>query len=208
MVNIRLFLIEGRVASDSVMADAEHVKKIPVENLANFLEWVVRFRTREEIYTDSQWERIRENFNLKSIEELIGAMRFIDLVFENGIETERSDLISDLKNLGFEQGKIELIINKLESAWDQFDDYLKRRRVEAIPDLTSLRWRIDIRYASSNYFRKPEVIALLRIGTSDRTERDEIYVELNKDKLSWLETIIGRIKREFLKAEEKLNQES
>lgn len=206
MVKIRLNLLKGKVAPKSTMADAGHMKKIPKEKLPDFLQWLVRFVVHREAYTDTRWERLREKFGLRSIEELNGAQRFGGLIFIGGSEIQRAELVSDLETLAFEQEEIELIMNQLELVWTESEDFLKRARYESIPSLTSLRWRVDIRTASSNYLRKPEVVALLRIGTHDGSETDYIFLELDKDKLSWLDTMIGKIKREFLKAEEKLNQ--
>ena len=206
MAKVRLSILKGKVAFSALMADVEHMKKISKEKIPDFLKWIVRFRVRDEAYTDMQWEKIREQFNFRSIEELHGAQRFASVLFYRGCEIDESDLISDLQSLGFVQEKIELIMDGLRTIWVQSEDYLKRARSEAIPILTSLRWRVDIRHASGDYLKRPEVVALLRIGATDKTKRDRIYIELDKDKLSWLETVIGKIKREFLKAEEKLDQ--
>jgi hypothetical protein len=206
MTKIRLFLFANNVVSSNVMADAEHLKKIPKEKIADFMKWLVRFRTHMEVYTPDQWCKFAEMFGFKSIEELYGAQRFAGRLLAQGCALDRSELVADLNALGLEQEKIGLIVDQLETAWDEIDDYLKQAKAEAIPVLTSLRWRVDIRHASGNYLKKPEVIVLLRIGTHDGVQRDQIYIELDKDDLSWLDTVIGKVKREFLKAEERLNQ--
>ena len=206
MTRVQLFLLRGRVASSELVADAEHLKKIPKEKMADFIKWIVRFRVNREAYTDAQWEKFRAMFTFKSIEELNGAQRFASRLLEVGCEIDRSALMSDLEMLGFEQEKIGLIMNQLESVWDELDDYLRQIRPEAIPVLTSVRWRVDTRSASSNYLKKPEVVALLRIGTNDGTHIEQIFIELDKDDLSFLDAEIGRMKREFLKAEEKIEK--
>ena len=52
-----------------------------------------------------------------------------------------------------------------------------------------------------NPFKHGEVFVL-----DDGTETDMVYMELDKDKLSWLENVVAKIKREFIRAEEKLNE--
>ena len=206
MARIRLFLLGDKPVFEAFMADVEHLKKLPKEKIAAFLDWVVKLRVYQEAYTDEQWEKFRKTFDFKSIEGLNGAARFASGLLMAGASISRSELISDFEKLGFEQEYIKRIIDKLESVWPELDDWLEGQRNEAIPVLVSLRWRVDLRHSSSNYLKKPEVVALLRIGTDDEGKKDQIYMELDKDKFSWLETIIGNIKREMLKAEEALNQ--
>lgn len=206
MVRIRLFLLKSQVAPDSTIADAEHLRKISKEKMPEFIKWFSRFRVNREAYTEAQWINICETFGFRSIEELHGAQRFANVILLTGPEIDQSELRSDLSTLGFEQEKIDLIIDHFESVWLELDNYLRGMRLEAIPVLSSLRWRVDIRSASSNYLKEPEAIGLLRIGTNDGTRRNQIYIELDKDDLSRLETEIGKMKREFLKVEEKLKQ--
>lgn len=206
MARIRLRLLGDKPVFEAFMADVEHLKKLPKEKIAAFLDWVVKLRVYQEAYTDEQWEKFRKTFDFKSIEGLNGAARFASGLLMAGASISRSELISDFEKLGFEQEYIKRIIDKLESVWPELEDWLEGQRNEAIPVLVSLRWRVDLRHSSSNYLKKPEVVALLRIGTDDEGKKDQIYMELDKDKFSWLETVIGNIKREMLKAEEALNQ--
>lgn len=206
MARIRLRLLGDKPVFEAFMADVEHLKKLPKEKIAAFLDWVVKLRVYQEAYTDEQWEKFRKTFDFKSIEGLNGAARFASGLLMAGASISRSELISDFEKLGFEQEYIKRIIDKLESVWPELDDWLEGQRYEAIPVLVSLRWRVDLRHSSSNYLKNPEVVVLLRIGTDDEGKKDQIYMELDKDKFSWLETVIGNIKREMLKAEEILNQ--
>jgi hypothetical protein len=203
-MKVRLFLLSGKIAWDSLLKDAEHFKKIPNEKLASFIKWLIDFRVQEIPYTEQQWQKLAESYDFKSVGEMIGANRFGGLIFTAGPQTRRSDLLADLQTLGFEKEQIKLIIDQFELAWAESEDFLSMARLEVIPILTSFRWRVDIRCASSNYLRKPEVIALIRIGASDKTKQTEMYFELNKDKVSWLETIVGEMKRNFLEAEESM----
>lgn len=206
MTKIRLFIVGGNVPSGQMLADADQLRKIPIKRLADFLKWVVKQRVLREVYSIERWKEVCKKFGLKSEEELYGAHRFAVDLFERGTEVELSEVVKDLQNLGFENEKVELITDKLESLWAESEDYLVRVREETVPILNSLNWRVDIRYSSSDYLDKPEPIALFRIGVSDGTTRHEIYIELDKDRLSWLDATIGKMKRAFLKAEESISQ--
>jgi hypothetical protein len=202
MDKIRLFLLSGRAATLSQTFDAENLKKLSNEKIADFLKWVSATNIKREPHSESELKKICSLFKFESVEELYSAYRSASLLYLNGAELSSPELENDLKNLGFNQKKIQIIIANLESIWDQTKDFLEQERVEAIPILKSLRWRVDLRYASSEYLPKPEVVALLRIGTDDKTESDYIYLELDEDRLSWLESVIGKIKREMLKTKE------
>lgn len=202
MVRIRLNVMKGNVAAIVVVNDAEALKAFPKDKMSDFIKWVVKFRINKESYTEHDWEKLCDTFRVKTTDDLIRASRFATLLFWNGAEVSKSEVEQDLKSLGFDQARIDLIISLLEKVWEDSEDYLTRIRDEAIPTLTSLRWRVDVRCASSNYLKKRETVALLRIGTNDRDSEDTLYVELDEDKLSWLENVIGKIKREMIKARE------
>jgi len=206
MTKIKLNILKGKAIRHSTLVAAEHFKKIPNGKILSFMNWTVKFRAQDEIYTEDRWKELRDSFDFKSIEEFLGATKFAIMLIKSGPEIERADLKSDFEKLDFAREFIELIINCLESIWGEYEDWLKRERLEALPILASLRWRVDIRYASSNFLKKPEPVAILRIGTDDGSEKDQIYFELNREKISWLESIIGKMKREFLKAEERMNK--
>ena len=204
MVRIRLSMLKGNVVPIVMVNDAEHLKALPSEKMADFLKWVARFNANKENYTEEEWRKLSEKFEFKSVDELIGAQRFATVVFYNGANVSRTDVESDLKSLNFEKQNIDLILSILDDIWKESEDYLVRTRDEAIPVLSSLRWRVDVRRASSDYLKKPEVVALLRIAAHDKNKESHIYIELDEDKLSWLETVIGKLKRETLKAKETL----
>jgi hypothetical protein len=202
MVRIRLFILKGNVVPIVMINAAEHLKVLPSEKIADFLKWVARSNTNQESYTEDEMVRLSEKFGFKSVDELVGAKRFASLVFYYGATVSRTDVESDLKLLNFEKQHIALILDNLDGIWKESEDYLVRIRDETIPILSSLRWRVDVRHASSDYLKKPEVVALLRIGTNDKDKSYCIHFELDEDKLSWLETVIGKVKREMLKAKE------
>jgi hypothetical protein len=182
--------------------DAEHLKALPMEKMADFLKWVVRFRVNKENYVDKEWQELAVKFKLKSVDELFGAMRFATTLFVMGACLRRADLESDLKSLGFQQGVLNRILDTFEDIWRESGDYLVRVRDGVIPTLSSLRWSVNVRRASSEYLRESEIVAVLRIGTSDKEKTNQMYVELDEDALSWLEIVIGKVKQEMLKAKE------
>lgn len=202
MTRIRLSLLKGNVVPFVMVNDAEHLKALPMEKMADFLKWVVRFRVNKENYVDKEWQELAVKFKLKSVDELFGAMRFATTLFVMGACLRRADLESDLKSLGFQQGVLNRILDTFEDIWRESGDYLVRVRDGVIPTLSSLRWSVNVRRASSEYLRESEIVAVLRIGTSDKEKTNQMYVELDEDALSWLEIVIGKVKQEMLKAKE------
>lgn len=205
-MKIGLSLLSGRTATLSQISDAENLKKLSSEKIADFLKWVSETNIKREPYSESELKKLCTLFKFKSVEELYSAYRSASLIYLNGAELSTAELETDLKNLGFNQKSIQIITDNLRSIWDQSKEFLEQERVEAIPILRSLRWRVDLRCASSEYLLKPEVVALLRIGTDDKTDTDCIYLELDEDRLSWLESVIGKIKREMLKTKERVEK--
>jgi hypothetical protein len=202
MDKIRLSLLSERSATTSMISDAENLKKLSSEKISDFLKWTATTNINKEPHSQEEMKKLCKLFQFKSVEELYSAYRCASLLFFNGAELNDAELEADLKNFGFKQGKVQLITKTLRLIWNQNQNFLEQERVEAIPILSSLRWRVDVRFASSEYLNKPEAIALLRIGTDDKTDQDYIYLELDEERLSWLESVIGKIKRAMLKTKE------
>lgn len=205
MSEVRLNVLKNDIANPGVFADAENLNKIPIEKIPDFLEWVTNSHLNVTPLTEGDYEKTAAKFKLKSGGQVASAERLTSLLLFHGCELTKSELESDLQKLGFKKDKIAAIRGTLEPTWEKIDPLLRRHRLEAIPSLNSLRWRVDVRYASSNYMRKPEAVAVVRIGTNDREKTNHIHFELDLNKLSWLESTIIKIKSELLKAEEIVN---
>ncbi len=203
MVETRLNLLKNSIASQSVIADAEILNKIPKDKMADFIEWSSNIILKETALEEKQWSEIAPKFDLKEATELYSAQRFANILLFAGSELTRAELELDLETLGFKRDKIEILVSTLQPVWVRIEPILKRRRLEAIPKLASLRWRVDVRYASSNYLKEPELVAILRIGTNDGEKRNHVHLEMSLDRLSWLESTIVKLKNEMLQAQQK-----
>lgn len=200
MSEIRLKILEGDLAHPAFIADGDSLKKIPDDRIPEFLQIVKSYRVNVEAFSEQKWEELASKFNLKDSGESFSAVRFVSILFLHANTMEDEELREDLDKLGFEKKKTEIVITELKRLWSESESFLIKTRLEAIPMISSLRWRIDIRVGSNDYLPRKEVVAILRIGTSDREEDNHVHVELNENDLSWVESTIKKIKREMLKA--------
>jgi hypothetical protein len=186
-------------------SDAESLKKVPKEKLKTIIEFNTRHRVQREAHTESEYVQIAADFGL-SIKEFDCAIRFLDSMFLNGGSLSHGDLASDFEKLGFDTEKSTIIIDTLQQAWKTYSSYLEAARLEAIPVLSSMHWRIDIRLSSGDFLAKPDIVAYLRIGADDGTKKTELVLELDKESFSWFESVIGKIRKEMLSAESTMNK--
>ena len=200
MSEIRLKLLEGDLPHPAFLTDANILNKIPKDKILDFLQMVKSRRINVEAYSDQRWEEIAKQFELKDASEAFSAVRIVDILFLNANTMEEEELREDLGKLGFEGEKRETLITQLKRIWIESESFLTKNRLEAIPTIDSLRWRIDIRVGSNNYLPRKDVLAILRIGTSDGEENNHVHVELDENQLSWVEANIKKIKQELLKA--------
>lgn len=203
VVTKQLNLLKKFIASQSTIGDAENLNKITNDKIAEFIEWASDTLLKESVLTEAQWIERAQKLGLTTAGDAYSAHRFVSLLLFAGPELSQPELEADLQALGFKKDKIDLIISTLQPTWDRISPVLKRRRPEALPVLWTLRWRVDVRYASNNYLKDPELVAILRIGTTDGTKRNHIHLEMDIERLSWLETEIVKLKNEMLKIQER-----
>jgi hypothetical protein len=202
---IRLALLNDEIAFSSFIEDAENLKKIPLEKVGSFIDWVTKVLVHGTVLFVEEAKKFAEDFGFSTVADLNSAIRLVNHLFKHGVEISESDLESDFEKLGFDKDRSKLIITSLKTSWLTFKDFIKRQRGEAVPELVSIHWRIDARAASSDYLEESEVVALLRLGDSEK-HQNRICVELDLDDLLWLEKEVGKIKKEFLKVQEKLKK--
>lgn len=205
MKSVRLNILKNDVAYVAIFNDVENFKKIKTKKIIEFIEWVADRHINRSPLTEDDYDKIAKKFGLETGGQVISADRFVTLFLFTGCELKKSELESDFKQLNFNDDIIKVLLPAFNEIWIKLEPLLKRSRLEALPTLNSLRWRVDVRYASSNYMPKPEALAILRIGTSDRLKKNHVHIEMNLEKLSWLELIIVQIKNELLKAEDLIN---
>ncbi|MGD0029474.1 MAG: hypothetical protein ABSC91_11105 [Candidatus Bathyarchaeia archaeon] len=205
MGGIRLALLNDEIAFSSFIEDAENLKKIPLEKVGSFIDWVTKVLVHGTVLFVEEAKKFAEDFGFSTVADLNSAIRLVNHLFKHGVEISESDLESDFEKLGFDKDRSKLIITSLKTSWLTFKDFIKRQRGEAVPELVSIHWRIDARAASSDYLEESEVVALLRLGDSEK-HQNRICVELDLDDLLWLEKEVGKIKKEFLKVQEKLKK--
>jgi hypothetical protein len=204
--NDRLNILKREIPYPSLFADATNFTKINGNQILEFLEWVSTVKTESTPLLEKDYETLSTKYKIKTGKQIFSAERFATLLIFQGCEINRAELQSDLETVGFNKDYIETVIASLEKIWEKIDPILKRLRFEAIPSLFSLRWRVDVRYGSSNYLRKPEAVAIIRIGTTDRDKSNHIHLELDLEKLSWLESVVVQVKSELLKANERVSK--
>jgi len=197
--------LNDEIAFSSFIEDAENLKKIPLEKVGSFIDWVTKVLVHGTVLFVEEAKKFAEDFGFSTVADLNSAIRLVNHLFKHGVEISESDLESDFEKLGFDKDRSKLIITSLKTSWLTFKDFIKRQRGEAVPELVSIHWRIDARAASSDYLEESEVVALLRLGDSEK-HQNRICVELDLDDLLWLEKEVGKIKKEFLKVQEKLKK--
>jgi hypothetical protein len=202
MTDTVLKMFQGNAVHPAFFTDAKVANKISIQKIPIFLDFVRQRRLNAEAISDQKWEELGNDFELKGASEAFSAVRFFDIVFLNGNTIAEEDLRKDLETLGLDKEKILEIVAQLKRIWLESESYLIKNRLEALPTITSLRWRVDVRVSSSEYLPHNEVMAVMRIGTNDKEQGKNIHVELDEDQLSWLELNIKKIREAVAKAKE------
>jgi hypothetical protein len=200
----KLCLLDDFYAPQSLLADAEFLNQIPNDKINEFINWAIEYILKGLIAEEGQFYKIAKKVGLKTAGEAYSASRLLGILLYNGAELTTEELEQDLTSLGFKKDKIDILISALRAQWVSIEPVLQRRRLEALPKLWDIRWRVDVRYASNNYFKEPEVIAILRIETNDGQKKNHMHLEMGLERLSWLESTIVKLKKEMLTAQEKI----
>jgi hypothetical protein len=204
MSEVPISILKGEFAFPSFRKDAEQLNKIPTEKIGEFIQWTINHEIFSDLLTEGEADMTAKNFSVTS-SELLSATRITIYYFNRGVQVSESDILSDFSKLGLDKIKAELIIEALNEAWSlpEAKNYLKRTRKEALPELTAIRWRVDIRYASNDYMPDPEAVAIMKLGTD---KSSHIHFEADLNEIIWLENEISRMKKEFLNAQQKLKE--
>jgi hypothetical protein len=182
------------------IADAERVSKLNNEKLQKLLE--------EAIYDFlNKADLLVETLKVKSeelgidIETSISGLRLFNSFIEARFNVSDSDFRSDLTKLGFTPDQIDLIVSIIGSKQKILDERLRAERTAIIPSVAQIHWNIDVRFSSSEYLPEPEVFAIIRLVLEGQTE--DVRFEMDKNQLIWLDTILEKIKEEYVIIEKK-----
>ncbi len=207
MSELRISILKGEQAFPSFIQDAKQLNAIPTNKIVEFVDWTVRHETLDISLTEKDATEAAGKFGT-TITDLLSALRITLYYFTRGTKVTESDLVSDFQKLGFDSSKAELIIQTLKTAWNDpvAKQYLAKARKEALPELTTIHWRVDVRYASSDYLPEPEAVAIMKLGTNGQKPGSHIHFELDLNELIWLENEIAKMKKELISAQQKLKQ--
>jgi hypothetical protein len=192
--------MQGAPTFVTVVEDAQNLRKIPIEKLKEMVEWATKHRVLRDAHVEAEYIQLASSYGL-TVTEFDSAGRLIDFIFTHGCSLSSNDLISDLEKLNIDKERIDKILEYMRQAWANYSEYLEAARLEVIPVLTSLNWRVDLRLSSSDFLAKPDVVAYLRIGVSDGSSKKELAVELDKTNFSQLESMIAKMRKEIISAE-------
>jgi len=195
-----LNILKGAKPTDRFRADIAALRQISVDKLPYLLEFVLKyFVDRVPVRPEIVEELAKQAETTDDI--FLRSARVVTIILINGSVVTKEELIADLQKLELSNEAMDRILNFLEANKTKIYTGAEDRKEEAIPNLYDLNWRVDIRYASGDFFREPTVYALLRIQVYDGSEIDQVYLELDKDDLSRLETTLSNIKTKFIEAE-------
>lgn len=196
-----LNILKGAKPTYRFRADVEALRQISVDKLPYVLEFVLKyFVDRVPIRPELVEELVKQAETTDDI--FLRSARVVTTIMINGLAVTKEELMADLQKLELSNEAIDRILNFLETHKTKISHSAEYRREEAIPNLYDLNWRVGIRYASGDFFKEPTVYALLRIQVYDGSEIDQVYLELDKDDISRLETTLSKIKTKFIEAEE------
>lgn len=195
-----LNISDGRKIPDYLLRDFDIFRQIPPDKLPILLEFVSTYILERRPVTARLFEDLAKKVKVKDV-TLAATIKVLSLIMGRAPTVTKEELIADLQQLKFDKKVIDQILDFLEATKTKAYDYAKRTKDEAIPRLADINWRVDIRHASGDLLKEPTVYALMRIQGYDGEEMSQVYLELDKDGLSWLETILNRIKAKFIEAE-------
>lgn len=186
---------------DKLVQDAEALKQIPINKLPEILEFTFKVVITEIPVSVEDLKELSKKTKT-TYDLLMHAIRIISSIIVEGVKVTQEELREDLHKLDIPDEVIDQILEFVEANKNNIFTFAEKEREEAIPVLRDLNWRIDIRYSSGDFLWEPTVYALLRIVATDGQKSSRIYLELDKDDVSWIERTFSRIKAKFIEAEE------
>ena len=134
-----------------------------------------------------------------------GALRFFGWVASAFPTLTLEEIESDFQKLKIPGKTARKLIEFLDKRRKELGPFWKRGRHESVPVLSEINWRVDIRTGSSDYLADKEIVALVRLQGNDGEEMSQIYLEIDRERLSLLEDTINKLKRKFLEAEKSVS---
>lgn len=196
-----LNMLKGAKPSDRFYADVAALRQISTDKLQHILEFVLKYQIDRVPIRPVIIKELAEQVETTD-DIFLRAVRVISTIMQRGLAVTKEELVTDLQKLELSNEAIDQINNFLEAHKTKLSTSAEYRREEAVPNLYELNWRVDIRYASGDFLREPTVYALLRIQVYDGSQIDQVYLELDKDDISMLETTLAKMKTKFIEAEE------
>jgi hypothetical protein len=195
-----LNILKGEKPTDRFYADIAALREISTDKLPIIMEFVLEYVLDRIAVRPALVEKLSKQVEI-SDKNFIRATRVIQAIALGGMAVTKEELVADLQKLELSNEVIDQILNFMETQKTKIASNVERRREEAVPNLSDLNWRVGIRYASGDFLREPTVYALLRIQVYDGSRLDQLYIELDKDDLSILETTLNKMKTKFIEAE-------
>ena len=195
-----LNITRGKKPSDSFLRDANAFRGISPDKLPHILEFASTYVVERRPIYSKLIEELAKKTETTDV-TVIAAINVISLIARKAPTVTKEELIDDLRKLEFNNEAIDQIRNFLETIKTKLYDFAERTRNEAVPRLVDINWRIDIRHASGDFLKEPTVYALMRIQGYDGEKMKQVYLELDRDDLSWLEATVSKMKAKFIEAE-------
>jgi hypothetical protein len=199
-----LHIFEGESAPKSFIRYAESFQKVPEDKIKYWFDWFVDNVVQAGTPSVPNINEIIKTLKLDR-QEVFESIAFIQFLISN-LRYSDDELASDLNALDLGETRTKILIDLLRASRTQLKDYLISTRDEAIPTLTEVNWRVDVRSASSDYLLEPGVVVLMRLLCNDGDTDTYIYLEMDKSRFSILEKAILNIKSKVIEAEELLNK--
>jgi hypothetical protein len=201
-----LALWQGMRPDEGFREDARCYSKISEKRIDHFLEISLALMTKSApISLSSLGERLNKEVSLRA-DVAIRAYRFFVWVAREFPTVTPEEVESDFQALKIPTKVAHKTIDFLNKRRTELAPYWKKERHESVPVLSEINWRVDVRTGSSDYLAGKEIVALLRIQANDGEELSQIYMEIDRERLSLLEQNINALKRRFLEAEKSASQ--
>jgi len=195
-----LNISDGKKLPDHFYREVDAFRQISPDKLPIILEFASTYVVDRRPISPKLVENLTKKTETTDV-NVMAALRIISVIARRAPTVTKEELIADLQKLEFDNEVINQILNFLETIKTKIFDYAKTTKDEAVPRLADINWRVDIRHASGDFLKEPTIYAMLRIQSYDGETFDQIYVELDKDSVSWLEATVNKIKAKFIEAE-------
>jgi len=195
-----LNITRGKKPSDIFYSNVDAFHQIPTDKLPIFLDFSSTYLVERKPLYGELVEELAKKVE-STFANMVSAINFLNLIIARIRIVTKEELMDDLEKLEFDKGVIDQLLRFLEKNETKLDRYAQSERHEAVPRLVDINWRVDIRHASGDFLKEPSAYALVRLQVYDGEQYDQLYLELDKDTLSWLETTLNTIKAKFIEAE-------